>query len=348
MDDRIGEICDEIAGRIFGCGAVALAAAPIHPVDSEDIKGLQGWLENGYNAGMAYMGNHLDLRSDPTGLLEGAKSIICIAFNYRQPRKRDKSLPCVAEYAYGKDYHDVLRKRLEGAVNDLREDFGGEYRICIDSAPLLERYWAEQSGLGKRGANGLIAVAGYGSQVFLAEILTTLELPRFRRILGKGEEESGETGESGAGSGRNSKIDYCINCGKCLRACPASALQHNGTVDARRCLSYLTIEHRGDWDDAGNGMGLAAMHTPAGRCTLFGCDICQRVCPLNLGEKMPATEIGEFLPDENMLTLDAGDVMKMTQEVFSRIFKGSAIKRAKLAGLRRNAENIVGGIEKNY
>lgn len=333
MDEMSGEIADQIAGRIFSSGAVALAAAPIHLVDSDDIEGLRRWLERGYNAGMAYMGNHIDLRSDPSGLLEGAKSIICIAFNYRQPRKRDKSLPCVAEYAYGADYHDVLRKRLEVAANGLREDFGGEYRICIDSAPLLERYWAEQTGLGKRGANGLIAVAGYGSQVFLAEILTTLELPRFKRIFGE---------ENGVG-------DYCNSCGKCLRGCPASALQQNGTVDARRCLSYLTIEHRGDWDAGGDdASSLKAMHSPAGRHILFGCDICQRVCPLNIGENMPTTAIGEFLPNENMLTLDAGEVMKMTQEDFSRIFKGSAIKRAKLAGLRRNAENIVGGIEKKY
>lgn len=312
---------NEVAGIILSSGAVAVAAAKVHQVGMRDMNRFQKWLEESHNAGMAYMQNHLSLRANPSALLENAKSIICIAFNYRPTARRDIKLPNIASYAYGADYHDALRNRLSKAVTRLFDRFGGEYRICIDSAPLLERYWAEESGLGKRAANGMIAIPGYGTEIFLAEILTTVDIKPFDVVT-----------KPIAGSS-SSGFRECINCGNCRKACPAGALQGDSTVDARRCLSYLTIEHRGDWDETGE----RAMATTAGKNTLFGCDICQRVCPLNNFPGAPACDLPEFRPREEILTIDSEDFRDMQPEDFSRIFKGSPIKRAKLSGLKRNA-----------
>lgn len=302
---------EEIFEILRDCGACAVGTAVAGPVERHVAEGFDTWLASGHNAGMSYMSNWRDIRMDPRLLLEGARSVICTAFAY------PSSSGPIASYALGEDYHTVLRKVLEGAVERMRTRYGGEYRICVDSAPILERYWAEKCGIGYRGCNGLIIVPGIGSRVFLAEIVTTLPLPATPPL-------------------ENSCDSDCL---RCQRGCPAGALQGDGTVDARRCLSYLTIEHRGEWDDT----GAAAMATPAGRATLYGCDICQRVCPRNSDAEasgLSAERIRpEFEPRSEVTALTAQMVAEMTQEEFSWIFRGSPIKRAKLAGLRRNAMN---------
>lgn len=292
--------------------------APADMVDAADMEGFRRWLERGFMAGMAYMRNWEEIRLDPRLLLEGAQSVLSFAFPYAGGFDRP-----VADYALGNDYHDVVRDFLGLVVEQLRNEYGGRYRICVDSAPVFERYWAERCGLGRRGRNGLVFVPGAGSRVFLAEIISTLpvsKLPEPPLMTADAE-------------------DYCINCGRCIKACPANALQDDGTVDARRCLSYLTIEHRGDWDDAGT----AAMHTPAGRRTLFGCDICQKVCPVNraIADRgdSPAILPG-LLPRREIMEMDAAKALEMDQESFSRTFRASPVKRTRLAGLQRNARNI--------
>lgn len=308
-----------MSGLLREAGAVAAGFADAAPVPDDETACYNAMLDAGYNAGMAYMANHPDVRRDPRLLLDGAKSVVSMAFSFAPPKYRDPGKPMIACYAYGDDYHDVLRRRLKGICEILKDEFGGEYRICIDSAPIHERYWAEKTGVGKRLDNGMIAVPGYGCEVFLAEIVTTLQ-------LGEGDE---------AAAPEDSMEDICLHCGACRRSCPAGALGEDGTVDSRRCLSYLTIEHRGEWTDP---VYQEAMETPQARNTLFGCDICLRSCPLNRG--LAPTRIEEFQPRLEIMELDAGDVMEMKQEEFSRIFARSPIKRAKLAGLQRNCRNL--------
>lgn len=322
--------------KLRAAGAIAVGICEIGNVPEEHMESLRTWLSTGMNAGMGYMGNHEELRRDPRGLLEGARSIVSMAYPYAES-KRPASLPQIASYAFGEDYHDLLRRRLTKAAEELESLYGGEYRICIDSAPVFERYWAERSGVGRRCDNGLIAVKGYGTRVLLAEIITTLEI-----------EKAAFTQGEDSGIQNDNIMDICLHCGACRRACPAGALQMDSRVDARRCLSYLTIEHRGDWD----AEGVEAMKTPAGRNTLFGCDICQNVCPLNRAplkwiesEGVLAqgynSEDSKISPEllSRLETITAAEVEAMTQADFSRLFKGSAIKRTKLTGLKRNAGN---------
>lgn len=297
---------DFIRQTILDSGAVAAGFAVAAPVDETEWRRFSLWLDAGMNAGMDYMGGHKDLRRDPRLLLEGARTVISCAFSYYPAEERDRSLPRVARYAYGRDYHNVVRKRLKRAVNALKERFGGEYRICIDSAPVLERFWAWKSGLGIIGDNTAFIVKGHGSFVFLAEILTTLSiLP-----------------DTPLGSG-------CGSCGLCASACPGKAIGPLG-IDSRRCLSYLTIEHRGEWDNT----GIEVMETPEGRNTLLGCDLCLEVCPHNRG--VEHTRIDEFRLTDTTRDLRRDNLERMTDKEFDTLFAGSPIRRPGLPSLRRN------------
>lgn len=219
------------------------------------------------HAGMEYMERHQELRRDPRLLLPGAKTVVSIAFNYRQPNP----FPQIATYALGEDYHRVLRRRLKGAVRKISDEFGGKWRICIDSAPILERYWALKCGIGRRSpVHGNIVVNNAGSMVFLAELLTTLDitLPR--------EEEFPDEFMEISWSG-----------------CPGGALGEDGTLDARRCINYLTIEHRSP---------LTPQEQKIVGGSVFGCDRCQTSCRENTGplpgvlpEFMPLEGLGDFL-----------------------------------------------------
>ncbi|MDE5869390.1 MAG: DUF1730 domain-containing protein, partial [Muribaculaceae bacterium] len=262
---------DRLTEIFLEAGAVAVGVSKAEPVAENHWQAFESWLESGKNAGMGYMANHLSIRRDPRLLLDGARSVISLAFSFAQAEYRDADKWMIACYAYGEDYHDVLRRRIGEAVNKLKMTYGGEYRICIDSAPILERYWAEKSGIGIIGRNGSLIVPGYGSMVFLSEVITTLEL-REETFIGsttqklkqsferkqlrekRGEErgerrEGGEREEKGEKreKWRGEKIGVCLRCGKCMAVCPGRAITEDGGVDARRCLSYLTIEHKGEW-----------------------------------------------------------------------------------------------------
>ena len=288
---------------------MAVGLAEAGPVEAEAWERFERWLERGGAAGMEYMGRHREIRRDSRLLLEGGKTIITTAFSYFQERERPEALPLVSAYAYGKDYHDVIRKRMRKALEGLE----GEFRICVDSAPILERYWARKSGLGRIGRNGMVIVEGAGNQVFLAEIVTTLELDADQPAEGD-----------------------CGSCGRCLRACPTGALGEEG-IECGRCLSYLTIEHRGEWDETGR----LAMATPAGRRTLYGCDRCVIACPHSREGRGEAT-LPELQGGEGMLALDAATALEMGEEGFRQRFRGSAIKRCKWEGWQRNSRNLEG------
>lgn len=245
---------EHIRKLLLESGACAVGFAEAGRVDDKVWREFLKWLDSGMNAGMAYMRNYPEIRRDPRLLLEGAKTVISLAFNYRQPNP----CPAIATYALGKDYHNVLRKRLKKVVTRLKQEYGAEWRICIDSAPILERYWAEKAGIGFRSPmHGNIVVPGVGSMVFLAEIITTMPIQADNPIqipcLPEDEEPSSAV-------------------------CPTGALKANGMVDARLCINYLTIEHKGDWDEIQREI----MRRPGARDKIFGCDICQRGCSYNL------------------------------------------------------------------
>lgn len=308
---------EKIRSAILGSGCVAVGFAEAAPVSQDEHQSYLEWLAEGKNAGMDYLNRHASLRLDPDTLLPGVRTVISMAFSFHPEKFRPLDADMIACYAYGRDYHDVIRRRLRPIVKDLKDQSGGEWRICVDTAPIAERYWAVKAGVGVRLANGCVDVPGYGNMVFLAEILTTLEIP--------------------ADSPLPCNTD-CHACGACRKICPAGALGEDGRIDARRCLSYLSIEHRGEWTEADM---VEAMNTPAGQKCLYGCDLCLRVCPKN--QHHPSTQIGEFAPlpaTSNMpelLELTRADILSMTEEDFRAYFSHSAAKRAGFEGLRRNA-----------
>lgn len=290
-------------------GASAVGFATAEKVPDEEWNHFQSWIDSGRNAGMDYMNNYPDLRRDPTQLFPGTKTVIVLAFNYTPAVKRNNTFGTVASYAYYPDYHKSIRKMLK---NTLSEFFGNRqdisWRICIDSAPVLERFWAVKSGIGFRGDNGMIIVPGVGSRVFLAEILTGLPLEP------------------------DSPLEKdCGHCSRCSEACPGKALQPGGTIDCRRCISYLTIEHRGQWDK----IGTEVMNTPQGKNTIFGCDRCIEVCPWN----SPAPH-SIFRPLPEVLSLTKESVKALDESGFRSQLGDTPLFRAGYDGIRRNIINL--------
>ncbi len=286
-----------------GFDACGLApAAPLRPERREQVA---RWLAEGRHGTMDYLARHADKRADPRLLVEGARTVVSLALNYFpacHPAHFD-----FAYYAYGRDYHDVVRGRLHalmaelaGAVGIPPERLG---RGFCDTAPVDERYWAVEAGLGWTGRNAQLIVPGRGSYFFLAELVLTLAADVYDRPLPNG----------------------CGRCRACLDACPTGALQPGEGLDARRCLSYLTIENRGPLPE---GTG-AAM----GRC-IYGCDRCQRVCPHN--RRAVPTAVGDFRPSPDFLAMTPRAWARLSVDDYRKLFKGSAVKRAKYEGLMRN------------
>ena len=286
------------------CGAARFAIASLQPVDDNARRIYDDWIASRRNGAMDYLQRYSEIRDNPVLLLEGARSIICCAFPYYTPLPADSRPPLsIARYALGRDYHDVVRRRLETVARRIRDAFGGLTRVCVDTAPLRERYWAERARLGFIGRNNQLIIPSLGSYFFLGEILTTLPLkPTDADPL---------------------PSDPCAGCNRCLRACPTSALKPDGSCDASRCLSYLTIEYRGDFPESTDLCG-----------SFYGCDRCADVCPYNAD--LQPTAIEEFLPNPALLSLTPADILSLTPDKFSEIFRGSAMKRAKLSGLQRN------------
>lgn len=290
--------------RLLGFDACGYAQAG--PVSAQAAARYSQWLAQGKNGCMDWAARYRDLRCDPTLLLPGAKTVISLAMNYYPRRFKPAGTPQLAYYAYGRDYHEVVRDRARQLARCIEQLTGCTSRVCVDSAPVLERYWAQRAGIGYTGLNGLVIVPGRGSYFFLCEVLTTLELPPDAPCT-----------------------LTCQGCHACERNCPGGALK-GGEVDARRCISCLTIEYRGpelpQW--LGQAMG----------DRVYGCDACQQCCPHN--REATATTVPEFQPSDALLALTLDDIESMDQAQFSRLFSHSAVKRTKLAGLQRNAAFI--------
>lgn len=302
-DTELHRLKADLLARLRDSGAYRVGIADLGSgVGDEASRVYNSWIERDCNGEMTYLAAHSDLRDDPRLLLEGAKSIICCAFNYYYPLP-DSPLRW-ARYALGDDYHEVLRRRLSEVARWFTGQTGAECRVCVDTAPLRERYWASRAGVGFIGLNNHLIIPGAGTHFLLGEILTTLPLPPDTPCTAT-----------------------CGNCRRCIARCPGHALDGDGSIDARRCISYLTIEYRGD---------LPAV-IPYGD-HIYGCDECQEACPHNSAP--PVSEIPEFLPRPDILSLTTEKILSLDQPSFSGIFSHSAVKRTKLAGLRRNAATL--------
>ncbi|MBN1488356.1 MAG: tRNA epoxyqueuosine(34) reductase QueG [Phycisphaerae bacterium] len=270
---------------------------------------LQEWLERGFAGSMDYLHRNAETRSNPTAMLAGARSIIVVALQYAQPSPPgpEDSRPRgrIARYAWGQDYHDVLRDKLRQLVARLREALPEAFdsRICVDTAPILERELATAAGIGWIGKNTLVLNAKRGSYFFLGELITTLEF----------------TPDAPAN-------DHCGSCTRCLDACPTQAFVEPHVMDARRCIAYLTIERRDDIP--------AEFHAAMGNW-IYGCDICQEVCPFN--RKVPDTREPAFAVRPPAPSVPLDEVLGWTHETYNHILGKSAMQRASLAMFQRNA-----------
>ncbi len=291
-----------VAGFDF-CG---IAAA--RPLDEEARK-LENWLHQGMQGKMQYMEKHFDLRVNPYKLLPGAKSVICFLLNYFPEINQEADAPKISKYAYGTDYHEVIRPKLESVMSAMKEKMGDFHgRGFVDSAPVLERSWAVLSGLGWVGKNGNLISKKNGSFFFIATLIVDLELSYDAPV----------------------RADYCGSCTRCIDACPTEAIGPDKVVNGSKCISYFTIElkdllipdeMKNQFDD-----------------WMFGCDTCQDVCPWNRFSK-PHHEPA-FTALTEVLSYNETDWQDVTEEKFKTIFAGSAIRRAKYAGIRRNLDFI--------
>lgn len=299
MSDADAEIKEKLRDDLMRAGACGVGFARAEEVDESVRSSFRIWLNEGREGALSYMHNYFELRGDPRRLLEGCATVVSTAWLYNPPVLRDPALPYIARYAYCEDYHRSLRKIMKPICRQWENELPGlKWRICIDSAPVMERYWAVKSGVGFTGRNGLLIVPGIGSRVFLAEILLTLALPPDEPC-------------------RHS----CFDCGKCLGACPAQAIGNEGKIDCRRCRSALTIESPGELEDISDA-------------PLAGCDVCQDVCPHNA--LSPVSDIAVLQPLPQILTLDTKEILHLTPEAFKERYGRSALSRMGLEGLRKN------------
>ncbi len=270
----------------------------------KEASNLENWLKNGFHGKMNYMENYFDKRLDPRLLLDDAKSVISLSYNYFPKELQNNDTYKIAKYAYGEDYHHIIKgklKELTFFIENLIGQVNG--RAFVDSAPVLERAWAEKSGVGWRGKNSLLLQKNKGSFFFLAELILDIELAYDNPF----------------------KADHCGTCTKCIDACPTNAILPNNTIDGSKCISYFTIELK---DEIPTSMKRKFEDW------MFGCDICQDVCPWNRFSKPHSEE--KFKPHPDLFSMSKNDWQEITEEVFQIIFKKSAVKRTKFAGLVRN------------
>ena len=272
----------------------------------EEAPRLEKWLKNNMHGQMQYMENHFDKRLDPTLLVEGSKSVISLLLNYFPSEEQtDKTAPKISKYAYGTDYHFVIKDKLKQLLHFIQDEIGDVHgRAFVDSAPVLDKAWAAKSGLGWIGKHSNLLTQQVGSFYFIAELIVDLDL----------EYDSATT-------------NHCGSCTACIDACPTEAITEPYVVDGSKCISYFTIElkenipteFKGKMDD-----------------WMFGCDVCQDVCPWNRFSKPHSQPL--FNPHPELLSLTKKDWEEITEDTFKKVFKNSAVKRTKFSGLKRNID----------
>jgi epoxyqueuosine reductase len=300
------QLTTEIKRKALSIGFDACGISKAEMLE-EEARLLEAWLNQGLNGKMAYMANHFDKRVDPRKLVEGAKSVISLSFNYFTDAKpADETAPKIAIYALGKDYHDVLQEKLETLLSFIRGKVGDVSGRCfVDSAPVLDRAWAKRSGIGWVGKNTNLLSKRKGSYFFLAEIILDVELEYDSPVK-----------------------DYCGTCTKCIDACPTQAITEPYKVDGSKCISYFTIELK---DEA-----LPTDMKGKFENWMFGCDICQQVCPINSQAEKHNEPL--FEPSSELINMSKKDWNELTEETFNHLFKGSPVKRTKFKGLKRNID----------
>lgn len=265
---------------------------------------LEAWLANGYHGEMHYMENHFDKRLDPRLLVEGAQSVISLSYNYYPEKAQKEGSYKLSKYAFGQDYHDVIKSKLKALLSSIQEEIGEVHgRAFVDSAPVMERAWAERAGLGWNGKHSLLIQKQQGSFFFLAELIVDLPLLYDAPFT----------------------TDHCGSCTQCIDACPTEAILPNNTIDGSKCISYATIELKDQIPSSFQGNMENWM---------FGCDICQDVCPWNRFSKPHKEPL--FSPPSELLEMTQRDWEELTEETFKKVFKKSAVKRTKYSGLTRN------------
>jgi epoxyqueuosine reductase len=266
---------------------------------------LDEWLKNGYHGKMAYMENHFDKRLDPRKLVPNAKTVVSLLLNYYPEKiQSDSASHKISKYAYGTDYHFVIKEKLKELFEFIQHEIGEVGgRIFVDSAPVMDKVWAKKSGLGWIGKNTNLIHPKHGSFFFIAELILDLDL-----------EPDGPM------------KDYCGTCTKCIDECPTDAIVKPYVVDGSKCISYLTIELKDEL--------LPVEFKGKMDGWMFGCDICQDVCPWNRFSKPHTNE--QFNPHQDLLDLSKSDWQDLTEEIFQELFKKSAVKRTKFKGLKRN------------
>jgi len=264
---------------------------------------LEKWLQQGMNGKMQYMENYFDMRLDPRKLVEGCKSVISLMLNYYPEEKQSTDAPKISKYAYGKDYHFVLKGKLKELLHIINEQIGEIHgRAFVDSAPVLDRAWAAKSGLGWIGKNAMLIRPQKGSYYFLAELIVDIELEPDGPIK-----------------------DYCGSCTRCMDACPTQAIIGPKIVDGSKCISYFTIELK-------EAMPAEMENKLDG--WMFGCDVCQDVCPWNRFSKPHST--GEMQANPSVINMTKKDWEEITEDIFKNIFKGSPLQRTGYKGIKRN------------
>ncbi|NNC61633.1 MAG: tRNA epoxyqueuosine(34) reductase QueG [Eudoraea sp.] len=271
----------------------------------EEAPRLERWLKNNMHGEMAYMENHFDKRLDPKILVEGSKSVISLILNYFPAREQKEDTYKISKYAYGKDYHHVIKSKLKELHNFIEEEIGDVHgRAFVDSAPVLDKAWAAKSGLGWIGKHSNLLTQQVGSFYFIAELIVDLELEYDHPVT-----------------------DHCGSCTACIDACPTEAIIQPYVVDGSKCISYLTIELKNE---------IPASFKGKMDDWIFGCDVCQDVCPWNRFSKAHSEPL--FNPHPEMLEMNRNDWEEITEEVFKKVFRSSAVKRTKFTGLKRNIE----------
>jgi epoxyqueuosine reductase len=269
----------------------------------EEAPRLEKWLKNNMHGEMKYMENHFDKRLDPRLLVDGAKSVISLLLNYYPQEIQNEDTYKVSKYAYGQDYHHVIKSKLRQLQEFITEEIGEVYgRAFVDSAPVLDKAWAAKSGLGWMGKHSNLLTQQIGSFYFIAELIVDLELEYDAPVT-----------------------DHCGSCTACIDACPTEAIVEPYVVDGSKCISYFTIELKNE---------IPASVKNKFDDWIFGCDICQDVCPWNRFSKPHAEPL--FNPNPELLTMTKKDWEEITEDVFKKVFQKSAVKRTKFSGLKRN------------